>query len=48
MFEEDLALTLRGGGVGVGVRLAHFKVGFHVDKRALFERAQVVVGLRDK
>ncbi len=45
MSEEDLALTLGGGRVGVGVRLAHFEVSLHVDERALLERAQVVVGM---
>lgn len=35
--KEDLTLTLRGGRIGVGVRLTHFEVGLHVDERALLQ-----------
>ena len=48
MSKEDLALTLGGVRVGVGVRLAELIVGFHVDKRALPERAEIVVGVGEE
>ena len=48
MSKEDLALTLGGVRVGVGVRLAELIVGLHVDKRALPERTEVVVGVGEE
>ena len=46
MPQEDLALTLRRGGVRVPVRLAELEVALDVDVRALLEGGEVFVVAR--
>lgn len=43
MAEEYLPLALGSVWISVGIRLPEFEIRFHVDLRAAFEHAQVVV-----
>ena len=44
--QEDLALSFRGVGVRVGIRLAKLEVGFSEYKRAALQCPEVVVSGR--
>ena len=48
MTEEDLTLALESAGIRVGIRLTHFKVGFHIDVRTFLQIAKVIVRVRVK
>lgn len=44
MFEEDLALPLRGGRVGFGLCFTYLERGLHVDFAAFLQSTQIFVG----
>lgn len=48
MTEDDLTLAMESAGIRAGIRLTHFKVGFHIYMRTFLQITKVIVRVRVK